>query len=650
MVAKWGLFLCDCHQTLSIDAQQLDLPTPYVQCASHPDTDVQPFATLAQRERLDHVCIACCASPTLFDEALGRAGARAPHIHYVNLKESCFWVHPDASQAHAKATRLLQAAMRSAEAQTEPAYNPLTVGGRVLIATDGPQGIQLAEQLRGVAQPLCVAAPDFSDFDTTLRVYSGRIVEVQGRLGDFHVMIDEMAAPGALPRELQADQVVIISHHDTPAVTPRTGCYVLLQPSIQELDSLNERIREHIGDFLKTIHIRYHADICAGGAADQEACGRCIPACPYTAIRRDGQNHLRIQVDHMACEGCGACVSACPTSALQFVDPSPNEIYARLGALLAPQADINDQGRPVVLFHCSEQGRRVLEEAGRRALSYPAHVLPVEVPCLRYVSAANMLAAFRLGAAGVGLLGCATCPHGERELLSQQLDVCRVTLDAFGLGSERLRLITASDGTEEVTVADVGQFADAQAATPIRWDGQPMQHLGNRNVIVETITTFIEQTGQEPGRRRLDGPHPFADAEVRASGCTMCRACVHVCPVHAFKLEESTASLQFKPIACVACGLCEQVCPEHVITLRREVDFTRAALDYQTVVQDEMVACTRCNKPYINRKALEAIESKVLSFESLLDTFAGNRRSLLRMCPDCRAVSAMLEVEKGWEP
>ena len=33
-------------------------------------------------------------------------------------------------------------------------------------------------------------------------------------------------------------------------------------------------------------------------------------------------------------------------------------------------------------------------------------MLPIEVPCLRYVSESNMLAALSLGAAGVGLLGC----------------------------------------------------------------------------------------------------------------------------------------------------------------------------------------------------------------------------------------------------
>jgi hypothetical protein len=78
MAVKWGVFLCNCHRTLQIDPRRLDLPTPYVQLASHPDTDVQEFAALATRERFDRVLIGCCAAPTLFGDALRAAGAATP--------------------------------------------------------------------------------------------------------------------------------------------------------------------------------------------------------------------------------------------------------------------------------------------------------------------------------------------------------------------------------------------------------------------------------------------------------------------------------------------------------------------------------------------------------------------------------------------
>jgi len=80
------------------------------------------------------------------------------------------------------------------------------------------------------------------------------------------------------------------------------------------------------------------------------------------------------------------------------------------------------------------------------------------------------------------------------------------------------------------------------------------------------------------------------------------------------------------------------------------IEHRRRRNERRTVVQDHMVSCTNCGKPYINRRALETVEARLLSLDSLLDTFTGGRRNLLRMCPDCRAAVAMLEVEKGWKP
>ncbi|GIX46340.1 MAG: 4Fe-4S ferredoxin [Candidatus Tectimicrobiota bacterium] len=649
MAAPWAVFLCDCRQTLRVEPARLDLPTLHVQCASDPERDAPRFAELLRRERCTHALVACCTPPEFFAEMLGADGNRLPLLHHVNLKEFCFWPHPDSAAAHAKASRLLRAAMRAAEAQGDPEYRPLHVGDRVLIVTDLPQGVRLAEQVRAVAQPslLLLDATLVAQGVPRWRLHRGQLLSVSGRLGDFHVTFTE-AASGAETRELHADQVVLVTR-EAPPVKARTGCHVLVNPSEAALASLVARLGDLMGDFLKVVHVSYDADICAGGASGREACGMCLSACPYTAIARDPENHLRVRVDHLACEGCGACVAACPTSALRFTDPAPAAFYARLAGLLAPLAG-GDGERLVVLFHCGEEGRRLLEEAGRRPLPYPATVLPVEVPCLRFVSAAAMLTAFRLGAAGVALLGCETCQHGEREVLLQQLAFGHLTLEAFALGKERLRLFTTASGQEETTVASLSRFAQSLDAAPLRWQEVAWRQTGNREVLAAAVGAFIEQLGREPGQRRLPPSQPFAFAEVNAAGCTLCRSCVNVCPVHAFQLDKATSSLQYKHFACTACGLCAAVCPEQVIALRHEVYFERAALDYQTVVQDEMVGCSKCGKPFVNRKALEAVEARVLSLASLLDTFSGKRRALLRMCPDCRAVAAMFEVEAGWEP
>jgi ferredoxin len=654
MGRNWGLFLCNCRQTLPIDRERLVLPiVPSVlSFASDPEIEASEFAARASRQGLDRVVVSCCAGAGVFETAFSACGLQSPKVHFLNLKDSCFLPHFDSEKAYSKATRLLRAAMETAELEAQPAYNRLSTGNRILIATDSPQGAELAQRLGDVARPFFVIDPSVSTLDAfqSGQIHRGRIIAVKGRLGDFHVTIQDIETPKARGKELRADQVVIISRDGRPSFKRRTGLHLLDIRSEAELKQVAGSIVDLIGDFLKPVHVLYDTATCAGGVADQEACGICISACPYDAISRDSENHLRMKIDHMACEGCGACVSACPTTSLRFAEPSPHELYTRLAALLTPLSSGGDGEPWVVLFHCAEQGKRVLEEAGKKPLPYPATVLPVEVPCLRYVSEANMLAAFRMGAAGLGFLGCENCPHGERELFHQKYDFCRLTLDAFGLGRGRLQLITADNGTEPQAITVLSRFAETLDPTPIRWDGKPLPHRDNREVIADAIKIFIAQTGGEPGRKPLATSHPFAFAEVRASGCTMCRSCVNVCPTHAFSLDETSQSLQFKHISCVACGLCEKVCPENVISLRHQIRFERRALEYQTVVQDDMVSCVKCGKPYINRRALETVEARLLSLESLLDTFSGNRRGLLRMCPDCRTVVAMLEVEKGWKP
>ncbi len=650
MPASWGLFLCNCRKTLPLDPEKLILPTApsVLTVASEPESQAQEFAASVERERPDRVLVSCCAEQKLFEDALARSGPQPPKVQFVNLRESCFLPHlDDPDRAHAKATRLLRAAMESVEINETPVYNPLKVGASVVIAGEGLQTQALVTKLRDGIRPILVLPAGSAGSG---QACTGKVVEIKGRLGDFRVTIEDGGNGETNRHELRASQVVVISRDGSFPCKPRTGCHLLANPSEADLARIAERIHELTGDFLKPVQVTYNAEVCAGGAAEQEACGVCITACPYDAISRDPENHLRMKVDHMACEGCGACVSACPTTALRFTEPSPQEIYARLAALLTPTSGKSNGESWTILFHCGEQGRRVLEEAGQRPLPYSAALLPVEAPCLRYVSEANILAAFRLGAAGVALLGCETCQHGERDLLYQKLDFCKLTLGAFGLGEERLRLITAENGAEAEALGALSGFAESLAATPIRWDGQPMRSRGNREVISEAINAFIEHTGREPGQRPLPPSQPFALAEVKESGCTMCRSCVNVCPTNAFKLDEESQSLQFKHIACVACGLCEKVCPEKVITLRREIFFERSASEYQTVVEDNMVSCAKCGKPYINRKALEAVEARVLSLGSLFDTFSGNRRALLRMCPNCRAVAAMLEVDKGWKP
>ena len=703
---RWGVVLCSCNETLRFDPKRigryLGLEAAPTLFARLPRDEMRSLVDLLKRERFDRVAIGCCGPAELFREAIGAAGATPVQSLVVNLKEQCFWPHPPGEEAEAKAARLLRASMRCAEAAPPVPELPVKVGGTVLIATDSAMGLHLARRLADVARPVLVLDERAAAFDGEFahplpwKANWGRVAAVEGSVGDFRVTIErtqplsleaciycrrcipvchtsaisdglrlrqelcdqcgdclkacEHVGAIRIPRRetetIGADQVVLITQNGSLDIQPRTGCHVLRSPGQGDVDGVAWKVLSLLGEFRKPQYVIYDAGTCAGGSADRQSCGLCIEVCPYRAISRNPKNPLRVLVDAQACEGCGACVSTCPTSSLAFTDPPPRQLALRLRALLAP-LEGRAAERPVIAFHCPEKGAAALADAGRLRWPYPASVLPVPMACLRHVAEADVLAAFGLGAAGVVLLGCDSCPHGAREHLFDRLGLVRTILEAFGLGGDRIHLIT---GEPREMVEAVERFASALPPSPVAWDGRDGGAGGKREVIAEAIRAFIAATGREPGRTPVPSAASFAHPDVRVGGCTVCRSCVNVCPTHAFRYRDATQTFELRQIACVNCGLCATACPESVITLKPEMFLDRGALEYQVLVQDETLRCSKCGTPFGSRRAIEVIEARVLGMAELLDTFAGARRDLLRMCPNCRAVAAVLEMQKGWEP
>jgi len=704
---RWTVALCGCNGTLPWDARAiqraLELAEPPALYQRLPRDEIHRLMDLLGKGGVERLAVACCGSADLFREVARAAGLDPARVEVVNLREGCFWTYPDRASGNAMAARLLRASLRGAEAGGERPDMPVRVGPTVLIATDSRAGIDLARRLSDVARPALLLDERSAALDAgplhplPWKATWGRLAEVEGSLGAFKVTIereqpidlgtcvhcmrcvpvchtaaitpalrlrtelcdrcgdcvDACADVGAIriPRAdrevVLADQVVVLGGARAPGPS-RTGYHALGSPAAGDLEALAWKVFGLVGEFRKPQYVRYDPGTCAGGAAGHQACGRCIPACPYHAIARDAGEPLRVRVDLAACEGCGACVAACPTSALTFTDPPAAERDLRLRALLAPVSG-DGRGDPlVVAFHCPEKGAAALAEAARLRRPYRASVLPVPMACLRHVSDADVLAAFRYGAAGVALVGCESCPHGERELLPRTVELVRTFLEAFGLGGERVHVLTG-EGVDLIEALD--RFAASVAPSPVAWDGTAAAGTaGGREAVAETIRALVAATGRTPGRTRVPADAPFAFPDVHVRGCTLCRTCVNVCPTHAFRYDEAHQALELRQVACVNCGLCATACPERVITLRPETFLDPGALDYHVVVQDETLACVKCGMPFGNRRAVEVIESKVLGMAGLLDTFAGARRNLLRMCPKCRAVAAVMSMQEGWEP
>lgn len=704
---NWRLALCTCNRTLPLDAkevqQALGLAGPPACFDRLSRDEIHAFMDwLGAARATDRVLVACCGPAELFREAASGAGLSPATVEVVNLREACFWPHGDGRPARAKAVRLLAAAMSGGADMPRPPSLRVRVGSTVLVAADSPAGVSLARRLDELTRPMLILDERSSAFDAQplhplpVKANWGRVVAVEGSLGAFRVTVERQqpidlraciacqrcvpvchtaaitralrlrlelcdrcgdcltacAGVGAIriprtERELiEAAQVVVVTENPTPPGPRRTGHHHLVRPEAADLDRVAWKVATLTGEFQRPQYVVYEPSTCAGGAAGRQACGRCLPACPYHAVRRDPREPLRVTVDQLACEGCGACVAVCPTGALAFTEPPPAALGQRLRALLAPRPGV-EQPPLVVAFHCPSEGAAALAEAGRGQARYPAAVLPVPMACLRHVADADVLQAFRYGAAGVALLGCAACPHGERELLIDRLDLVGRILEALGLGRHRVHVIT---GTPEETLGALTHFAASLPPSPVAWDGSAAGTLVAREAVAEALGMLMSATGREPGRLSIPPSAPYAFPDVQAEGCTLCRTCVNVCPTHAFRFDEARPALELRQVACVNCGLCAAACPEGVITLRPELFLDRSALDWVTVVEDEPVRCVRCAAPFGTRRALEAVEARVLRLASLGDTFAGPRRSLLRMCPNCRGAAAVLAMQEGWEP
>ncbi len=338
---RWGAFLCDCRSTMNVDLKKIGNPMSLVSVASNPEKEIHAFAKEADQQKLEHVVIGCCADPSIFEEAL-----QGKTLHFLDLKRNCFSIHPDIEKAHSKALKMIHAEIEVSKirAKNPVKVNPLQVGNRVVIYTEFPEGLKLASMLKDMGEngtvnvTLCISSEIEGLGDSPLLEQRSSLVSVEGRLGDLQITLepDPMTNGGPQNRfSLKSDQLVVLTKTPPSGTKRRTGVHLLSSTESEVLEETARQVRELVGNFHKPEHVIYDQEICAGGDKGIETCGSCITFCPYDAISRQTDNPIRIQVDHLTCEGCGACVSACPTSALHFTDPSPQEIYARMATLLA---------------------------------------------------------------------------------------------------------------------------------------------------------------------------------------------------------------------------------------------------------------------------------------------------------------------------
>lgn len=466
-----------------------------------------------------------------------------------------------------------------------------------------------------------------------------RVAHFEGHLGRFVVRVAEDDQPRNLAKttgQQREDFDLVLDLSGKPhiqSVVPPPGYYA--PRSEQELNEVLAALPEMVGEFDKPRYVHYNADICAHGSSQITGCTRCLDACPTSAIQSLVE---RIEVDPFLCQGGGICATACPTGAITYQYPRVSDLLENLRRSLRRYHD-EDGGAPWLLILDDNDGRDI---AAAAAANIPENVIPLYVEEVGSVGMESWLAALCYGAHGISI-ACTGAPMSEqlRGELAHQVRVANSLLGALGLPVDRIRLLDIAGQTEwwselpssgiEQVVPPTGFAAVEEKRTNLRL---ALDHL-------------YENAPESPERVVLPPGSPFGEINVDRDKCTLCMACVSVCPASALHDGEDLPMLRFIESNCVQCGICESACPEDAIDLRPLYTYdSEKRSRMRTLNEEKPFPCARCGKPFTTEKMMATIHGKLADHWMFQDEA---QRKRLEMCEDCR-VQDMFSGDGGLDP
>ncbi len=381
-----------------------------------------------------------------------------------------------------------------------------------------------------------------------------------------------------------------------------------------------EQIHALVGEFEKPRYVMLDPDRCAHSASGLVGCTRCLSVCPSDAIQSEEE---RITVDAHLCHGMGSCTSVCPTDALTYDYPSRQNSIERVRTLLRTYRDNGGQGA-ILLLHDEDDGERHVDEASD---AFPSRLLPFRVEELGSVGLDFWLNALAFGATEVMLLSSATTSDSTLTAIDGELRVARHLLKAMGYPEKNVRRVTWEE------IAHIPETAAADSLPPATFAA-----LDNKREAIELALDHLALHGRlSPQSVELEKGAVFGAVAV-SKACTLCMACVSVCPPNALQSGEESPRLSFIERNCVQCGLCVQACPEQAVTLQ-----PRYLLDHEDRVaprllrEDEAVCCIDCGKPFAPRSSITKLKTQLAGHPM----FAGSAARRLELCEECRVKDMM---------
>ncbi|OFX18216.1 hypothetical protein A3K71_01040 [archaeon RBG_16_50_20] len=173
-------------------------------------------------------------------------------------------------------------------------------------------------------------------------------------------------------------------------------------------------------------------------------CARCIPVCPYSAIR--GEVRKSLEIVQAMCMGCGGCAAECAVDAIEMPGFTDGQVLAQIDAATA-----ENPHEKVIVFACNWCSYAGADQAGISKIQYPPSSRIIRTMCSARISQKLVFYALGKGAGAVLVTGChpGDCHYINANLNTQRrFERWRKTVEMRGIDPRRLQLwwVSAAEG------------------------------------------------------------------------------------------------------------------------------------------------------------------------------------------------------------
>ena len=638
MVKPDRLLLCDCDGSMKLDAKSATSASGAGSVKTCSNLCTEQLDVAAEALGLEgKTCIACGQQSQLFEDLLAEIGGPG-QLLTTDIRDRAGWT--DEANAYAKQAALL------AEAMLDRPSTPLRdiiSSGVCLIAGKSEDVLPVAEQLCESLSVTCLFqdVPEEVVPTDKFEVAIGQIVRADGAFAGFSIIVDGFAAlnpsgrgagrfgPKVNGAKSECDIIIDLTGRDPlfPAHHKRDGYFSISPRDVVGVQKTVHAASALVGEFEKPLYIRFDAQICAHSRASQDGCNRCLNVCPTGAIVPNGET---VAIDPAICAGCGACAAVCPSGASSYDDPPVEFLFQRLKTLAATYLEFSGGQNPGVLFHDETHGAELIELSARFSRGLPADVIPVAVPNVECIGHAELLAALGVGFGSAAIL---LSPATDTDVVEQEVSLAQAIVEGAAQKGTRLSVIEAQDPDR------LAELLYDNDGSPCDW--ATILPLGNRRDVTRLAAGALAE-GQPV--IALPKGAPYGAITVDTDACTMCLACVSLCPVGALTDAADKPQIGLQEAACLQCGICKSTCPENAISLSPRLNLENAALSPVVLNQEEPFDCISCGTPFGVKSTIDRIVEKLKDNHSMFTN--SDNVKLIQMCDDCR-VNAQYHQESS---